>query len=152
MKIISVNHLNEVTVIDLAQVPAYRACLVNTKEFLGVGIKYLTGSGAAASTFSTAMLAGIHVLGLPEGDTTLTNIIKVGFQGNGDITKDKDLLHDACRTLRNVIGKESTVEDIGTRAEALCDFYYWLKPILMAGSVNERTEQRFGEWLTIFLP
>lgn len=152
MKIISVNHLNEVTVIDLAQIPVYRACLVNTKEFLGIGLKYLTGSGATSSTFSTIMLAGTLVHGLPEGDSTLVSIARVGFQGGGNIAKDKELLHDACRNLRNAISKESTIEDIGTRAESLCDFYYWLKPILLAGAVSERIEQQFGEWLTIFLP
>lgn len=146
MKIVSVNHINEVTTLDLSMVGAYRLCLVSSHIHLGIGLKYLTGN-----SFANLMLAGVLVTGLPDNDTTLAGIAKVGFQG-GDLLKDKERLHDSCRILRNVINKESVVEDIAAQAEALIDFYYWIRPVLLQGSATERMEQRLGEWTTIILP
>ena len=147
MKVVSVNHINEVTTVDLVQVPVHRLCLCSTKDWLGIGIKYVIGIGPPP----TVMLAGVLVHGLEANDTTLASIAKVGFQG-GELTKDREMIHDACRVLRNVIAKDSVVEEIGTKAEALADFYWWLKPYLLDGVVAERQEYRLGEWLTILLP
>lgn len=150
MKVIVTSPLKEITTLDLDQISVHRLCLVSTKEYLGVGIKYLAGAGQSA-VFSTAMLVGILVPGLDASDTTLAGITKVGLQGN-NVERDRELIHDACRSLRNVINKESVIEEIGTKSEALADFYWAIKGHFIDGAVTERKEYPFGEWHVVFVP
>ena len=118
------------------------------KEYFGVGLKYLAGAGSASrpdgvwygtGVFSTMMLAAVFLPTIEA--SSFEPICHVGFP-MGDLEKDKERLKEAWKTLYNEDIRATAVDEAMAKLDGVVEFYYWIKPYFLDGSVDQAAASR----------